>query len=95
MIYLDNHATTPCDPRVAQQMMPWLVEHFGNPHSTSHEMGREAKSAMDAALAMIASHLGVTADSVSSLEEIDFDLPSVDQCSQFTGVDHQRGDREQ
>ena len=64
MIYLDNHATTPCDPRVAQQMMPWLVEHFGNPHSTSHEMGREAKSAMDAALAMIASHLGVTADSV-------------------------------
>ncbi|QDV86660.1 cysteine desulfurase family protein [Planctomycetes bacterium TBK1r] len=64
MIYLDNHATTPCDPRVAQQMMPWLVEHFGNPHSTSHEMGREAKSAMDAAVAMIASHLGVAADSV-------------------------------
>ncbi|MDV6032621.1 MAG: cysteine desulfurase [Phycisphaera sp. RhM] len=64
MIYLDNHATTPCDPRVAQQMLPWLVEHFGNPHSTSHEMGREAKSAMDAALAMIASHLGVAADSV-------------------------------
>ncbi|MCS7469219.1 cysteine desulfurase [Stieleria sp. ICT_E10.1] len=64
MIYLDNHATTPCDPRVAEQMMPWLVEHFGNPHSTSHEMGREAKSAMDAALAMIASHLGVAADAV-------------------------------
>ncbi|PAY16727.1 cysteine desulfurase NifS [Rhodopirellula sp. SM50] len=64
MIYLDNHATTPCDPRVAQQMMPWLVEHFGNPHSTSHEMGREAKSAMDAALAMIASQLGVAADAV-------------------------------
>ncbi|QDV46288.1 Cysteine desulfurase [Stieleria neptunia] len=64
MIYLDNHATTPCDPRVAQQMMPWLVEHFGNPHSTSHEMGRQAKSAMDAALASVASQLAVAADAV-------------------------------
>ncbi|WP_182867280.1 cysteine desulfurase family protein [Stieleria mannarensis] len=64
MIYLDNHATTPCDPRVAEQMMPWLVEHFGNPHSTSHEMGRQAKSAIDTSLGVIASHLGIAPDSV-------------------------------
>lgn len=64
MIYLDNHATTPCDPRVAEQMMPWLVERFGNPHSTSHEFGRDAKSAIDQSIAAIASALGVSDESV-------------------------------
>lgn len=64
MIYLDNHATTPCDPRVADRMMPWLVEHFGNPHSTSHEIGRHAKSAIDDSVATIASILGVAAESI-------------------------------
>ena len=39
MIYLDNHATTRCDPRVVEAMLPWLSEHYGNPHSTSHAMG--------------------------------------------------------
>ncbi len=42
MIYLDNHATTRCDPRVVKAMLPWLSEHYGNPHSTSHSLGREA-----------------------------------------------------
>ncbi len=42
MIYLDNHATTRCDPRVIEAMLPWLSEHYGNPHSTSHSLGREA-----------------------------------------------------
>jgi cysteine desulfurase len=42
MIYLDNHATTRCDPRVVEAMLPWLSEHYGNPHSTSHSLGREA-----------------------------------------------------
>jgi cysteine desulfurase len=64
MIYLDNHATTPCDARVAERMMPWLVEKFGNPHSTAHEFGREAASAIDAAIEVIASRLGVASDAV-------------------------------
>lgn len=64
MIYLDNHATTPCDIRVAQQMMLWLVEKFGNPHSSSHEYGREAKSAIDTSLEIIAAKLGTAADAI-------------------------------
>lgn len=64
MIYLDNHATTPCDVRVADAMMPWLVEKFGNPHSTSHQFGREAKAALDSSLALIASKLGISADAI-------------------------------
>jgi cysteine desulfurase len=64
MIYLDNHATTPCDPRVAERMMPWLVEKFGNPHSTSHAFGREANAAIEASLELMATRLGVAADAI-------------------------------
>ena len=38
-IYLDYSATTPVDPRVAQKMIPWLTEQFGNPASRSHAYG--------------------------------------------------------
>jgi cysteine desulfurase len=64
VIYLDNHATTPCDVRVAEEMMPWLVEKFGNPHSGSHEFGREAKSGIDAGIEIIAATLGVASDAI-------------------------------
>ncbi len=63
MIYLDNHATTPCDPQVVEAMLPWLSEHFGNPHS-SHAYGRLAADAIQAAVAEIASSLGASADSI-------------------------------
>ncbi len=53
MIYLDNHATTRCDPRVIEAMLPWLGEHYGNPHSTSHAMGRDAADVVDASTARI------------------------------------------
>ena len=49
MIYLDNHATTRCDPRVVEAMLPWLAEHFGNPHS-SHDAGKRAASAIHDAI---------------------------------------------
>ena len=43
-IYLDNHATTPVDPRVLAAMRPWWEENFANPHSVEHAMGREAEA---------------------------------------------------
>ena len=57
-IYLDNQATTPCDPRVLNLMLPWFTERFGNPHSAEHGMGHEAEAAVDTARAQVAALIG-------------------------------------
>ena len=57
-IYLDYSATTPCDPRVVDAMIPWLREHFGNPASRSHAWGWEAEAAVEQARENVASLIG-------------------------------------
>src|SRR5919112_3132488 len=63
-VYLDNHATTPLDPRVLAAMRPWWEENFANPHSAEHAMGREAEEAAEAARAQVAALIGAEAREV-------------------------------
>ncbi len=56
-IYLDNQATTPVDPRVAEAMMPYLSEQFGNAASVHHTYGRKAKEAVADARKILADEI--------------------------------------
>lgn len=58
MIYLDNHATTACDPKVVEVMLPYYSEHFGNPSSTIHSEGRKVADAIDMARKQVALLIG-------------------------------------
>ena len=57
-IYLDYSATTPVDPRVAQKMIPYLSEFFGNPASRSHAFGWKAEEAVEEARGHVAALIG-------------------------------------
>src|SRR5689334_22819773 len=63
-VYMDNHATTPMDPRVLEEMLPYFMEKFGNAASRNHPFGWVAEEAVELSRERIAKLIGATAKEI-------------------------------
>ncbi len=75
-IYLDHNASTPCDPRVVQAMLPYFSSRFGNPSSRGHRAGRDSFQALEAARGAVATALGA-----ASATEVVFTSGATEACN--------------
>lgn len=57
-VFMDNHSTTPVDPRVLEAMLPYFTEHFGNAASRNHVFGWTAEAAVEQARSQVAALIG-------------------------------------
>ncbi len=88
-VYLDNHATTPMDPRVLETMLPFYATEFGNPASRNHKFGWAAATAVENARKQVAKLIGATAKEV-----IFTSSASESNNLAIKGAAHRRGDRD-
>lgn len=63
-VYLDYNATTPCDPRVVEEMLPYFSQHFGNAASRTHQYGWEAAEAVNIARERVAQLIGAEKEEI-------------------------------
>jgi len=88
MIYLDYNATTPVDPAVAEAMMPFMREEYGNPNST-HAFGRRSREPIECARAQVAALIGASPDEIAftsgGTEASNWAIKSVAQLRESVG----------